>query len=106
MGWPSAGVKSEWEYIIIIIEISPTHLCSYSSTSIYRDLDKRIDYAIGLYPSDSTLKKLEKATYNTVTKSVNQISTFFNFIPVFVNVEVKSGDRSRNTIWGLECGRV
>ncbi|MCJ1426986.1 hypothetical protein MMC29_004889 [Sticta canariensis] len=71
------------------IEISPTHLCPYSSTSIYRDLDKRIDYAIGLYPSDSTLKKLEKATYNTVTKSVNQTSTFCSFIPMFVNVEVK-----------------
>ena len=71
------------------IEISPTHLCPYSSTSIYRDLDKRIDYAIGLFTSNSTLKKLEQANYKTVTKSVNQTSTFCNFIPMFVNVEVK-----------------
>lgn len=71
------------------IVISPTHLCPYSSTSMYPDLDKRIDYAIGLYPSYSTLRKLRSATYNTVTKSVNQTSSFCNFIPMFVNVEVK-----------------
>src|SRR3954452_24358573 len=71
------------------IEISPTHLCPYSSTSLYSDLDKRIDYAIGLSLSLSTLRTLRKATYNTVIKSVNQTSTFCNFIPMFVNVEVK-----------------
>ena len=40
-------------------------------------------------PSDSTHSTLQGATYNTVTKSVNQTSTFCNFIPMFVNVEVK-----------------
>jgi hypothetical protein len=71
------------------IEISPSHLCPYSSTSLYPDLDKRIDYAVGLSPSLSTLRTLRNATYNTVTKSVNQTSTFCNFIPMFVNVDVK-----------------
>jgi len=74
---------------ITSIEISPSHLCPYSSTSLYPDLDKRIDYAIGLFPSRSTLRTLRDATYNTVIKSVNQTSTFCNFIPMFVNVEVK-----------------
>ncbi|KAI9764630.1 MAG: hypothetical protein M1840_008127 [Geoglossum simile] len=74
---------------ITAIEISPSDLCPYSSISLYRNLDKRIDYAIGLSPSHSTLRKLRNATYNTVTKSVNQTSTFCNFIPMFINVEVK-----------------
>lgn len=71
------------------IKISPTHLCPYSNISINRDLDKRIDYAIGLSLSDSTLSSLQGATYNTSTHSINQTSTFCNFIPIFVNVEVK-----------------
>lgn len=71
------------------IEISPTHLCPYSSSSFYPDLDKRIDYAIGLSLSPSTLEILQNATYNTTIKSINQTSTFCNFIPMFVNIEVK-----------------
>jgi len=71
------------------VEISPAYLCPYSTTSFYPDLDKRIDYAIGLSPSHQTLRKLRNATYNTVNKSINQTSTFCNFVPMFVNVEVK-----------------
>ncbi|KAH0552947.1 hypothetical protein GP486_006857 [Trichoglossum hirsutum] len=74
---------------ITSIDISPSHLCPYSNTSLYLDLDKRIDYAIGLFPSRSTLRTLRNATYNTAIKSVNQTSTFCNFIPVFINVEIK-----------------
>lgn len=88
------SINPHWLNIIdyspsTLTKISPTHLCPYSSTSIYRDIDKFIDYAIGLSPSDSTLATLQRATYYTVTKSVNQTSTFFNFILLFVNVEVK-----------------
>ena len=83
------------------IEISPSYLCPYSSMSFYPDLGKRIDYAIGLSPSPSTLEMLQNATYNTVTKSVNQTSTFCNFIPMFVNIEVE-----RRHIGFLDCGRV
>lgn len=71
------------------IKISPTYLCPYSSTSLYPDLNKCINYAIGLFLLLSTLQTLQNATYNTITKSVNQTSTFYNFIPMFVNIEVK-----------------
>lgn len=94
MDGPCLYTNSYWLNIIdsspsTPTKISPAHLCPYSSSSVSRDLYKRIDYAIGLSPSDSTLSTLQGATYRTVTESINQTATFCNFVPMFVNVEVK-----------------
>lgn len=72
-------------------EISPQSLCPYSDDpSIFKDLDRRIDYAIGLQLSDQERDSLERGYFqeNTHT-SINQTSNFANLTPLFVNIEVK-----------------
>ena len=44
---------------------------------------------MGLFPSRDTLTTLQQATYNSSNKSINQTGSFCNFIPIFLNIEVK-----------------
>lgn len=86
----------------ISIEILPTHLYSYSNTFFYFNLDKQIDYTIGLSLSLLTLEILQDIAYNTTTKSVNQTLIFYNFIFIFVNIEVKKKHVLKNPAIQLE----
>ena len=65
--------------------------CPVSSDSVFRDLDKRIDWAIGLHISPEHKALLERGLYLTpdALPSINQTSSFVNFVPMFLNVEVK-----------------
>lgn len=75
---------------ITTVEISPSELCPYSNEpDLFRDLDKKIDYAVGLRLARRHIRDLQDATYATGTKSINQTSTFANLTPLFLNIEVK-----------------
>ncbi|CAI6226015.1 unnamed protein product [Periconia digitata] len=66
------------------IEISPVELVPFSKDpTLYRDLDKRIDYVVGLDLHRTTLKTLRR------TPSINQTASFANETPIFLNIEVK-----------------
>jgi hypothetical protein len=72
-------------------EISPSSMCPYSEDpSLFRDLDKRIDYAIGLRLSPQERDLLQRGQFAADGQpSINQTSSFANFTPLFVNIEVK-----------------
>ncbi|KAJ4286495.1 hypothetical protein N0V90_013195 [Kalmusia sp. IMI 367209] len=64
----------------------PPELCPYSSgPDLSKDLDKMIDYAVGLHIGRHDTVK---AALN-VAKSISQIGSFTNYYPMFFNVEVK-----------------
>lgn len=73
------------------VAIDPPSLCSYSPSTQFKDLDKRIDCAFGLdLPTDQTLT-LQRGVYamKGAMDSINQTSSFVNFTPMFANFEVK-----------------
>jgi hypothetical protein len=71
-------------------EISPVELVPFSKDPmLYRDLDKRIDYVVGLDLDRTTLKTLRRSIYCTSAPSINQTTSFANETPMFLNVEVK-----------------
>lgn len=72
-------------------EISPSHLCMLSADGTMADLNKKIDYAVGL---DLSLEAVR--TLQDVKKSINQTSTFMSHTPIFLNVEVKRYASARN----------
>lgn len=55
------------------------------------DLNKKIDYAVGL---DLSLESVR--TLNDVQKSINQTASFMNHTPMFLNVEVNRYASARN----------
>ncbi|CBX98975.1 hypothetical protein IAQ61_007417 [Plenodomus lingam] len=72
------------------IEISPAELVPFSKDPVlYRDLDKRIDYVVGLDLHRTTLKTLRRTKYCTAAPSINQTASFANETPIFLNIEVK-----------------
>jgi hypothetical protein len=60
-------------------------------SNTFGKLNKKIDYALGLQLPSNDIKVLQKASYNSQGfPSINQTATFTNFIPMFLNVEVKT----------------
>ncbi|KAF2787489.1 hypothetical protein K505DRAFT_379551 [Melanomma pulvis-pyrius CBS 109.77] len=71
-------------------EISPAELVPFSKDpALYRDLDKRIDYVVGLDLHRTTLKTLRHTKYCTAAPSIKQTASFANETPIFLNIEVK-----------------
>ena len=66
-------------------------MCSYSSDDYFKDLDKRIDCALGLGLEEEEKDTLRRGVYDIedAHDSINQTSSVFNFIPMFLNIEVK-----------------
>ena len=74
------------------LDIQPPDLFPYpGSSQPFRALNRKIDYAMGLILPDSDLQALERAVYTNETSvpSINQTDRFANFIPMFLNIEVK-----------------
>jgi hypothetical protein len=86
-------------------EISPAELGPFSKDSaLYRDLDKRIYYVVGLDVHRTTLKTLRRTNYCTTAPSINQTASFANETPIFLNLEVKRRHIGRDptvqlTVW-------
>jgi hypothetical protein len=62
-----------------------------SADGTMADLNKKIDYAVGLELSLDAVRRLQDAK-----KSINQTAAFMNHTPVFLNVEVKRYASARN----------
>lgn len=74
----------------ITTPIIPGDLCPYSTENVFKDLDKRTECAIGLKNSASDRGVLKRGVYQIDgVSSINQSSSFMNFIPVFGNLEIK-----------------
>ena len=73
------------------MEISPRSLCpSIDEPALFKELNKRIDCAIGLRLSHMEKEILGRGRYKVFsTPSINQTSTFVNLTPMFANIEVK-----------------
>ena len=73
------------------MEISPRSLCpSTTDPALYKELNKRIDCAIGLRLSPAERRILGRGRFKSVSMpSINQTSAFVNMTPMFVNIEVK-----------------
>ena len=84
------------------VEISPDTLCPTSSDSLFRDLDKRIDAAIGLNLPSAKRKVLETGVYSEGIPSINQTASFVSFVPMFTNVEIKRPNTDRDPL--IELG--
>ena len=80
------------------VEISPSTLCPTSSDSVFKDLDKRIDAAIGLNLSSKKRESLITGVYSEGIPSINQTTSFVNFIPMFANIEVKRPNTDRDPL--------
>ena len=80
------------------VEISPSTLCPTSSDSLFKDLDKRIDAAIGLNLPSEKRSILETGVYTEGVPSINQTASFVNFIPMFANVEIKRPNTDRDPL--------
>jgi hypothetical protein len=74
------------------LDIQPPDLFPYpGSALLFKALSRKIDYAMGLILPDRDLQTLNHAVYinETSVPSINQTDRFANFIPVFLNIEVK-----------------
>ena len=79
-------------------------LTPHSPTSLYRDLNKKIDAAMSLHlrPSEKTI--LHRGRYNTTSPphnqrpSINQTSFFTNFSPMFMHIEVKRPNTDKDPL--------
>ncbi|KAF2737239.1 hypothetical protein EJ04DRAFT_510578 [Polyplosphaeria fusca] len=80
--------KSTSSDSVAAFDIRTTEISSdYVPTSTYptlRDLDRKIDVALGLRLSRRTLRRLQDEH-----TSINQTASFVNFTPLFLNIEVK-----------------
>lgn len=81
------------------IPITPGDLCPYSTEDIFKNLDKRIDCAIGLKLSAPDRGTLKRGVYQADrVSSINQTSSFVNFIPMFGNLEIKRPHTGRDPL--------
>ena len=79
-------------------------LTPHSPTSLYRDLNRKIDAAMSLrlWPSEKTT--LQRGLYNTTSPpfsqppSINQTSSFTNFSPMFTHIEVKRPNTGKDPL--------
>ena len=77
------------------IEIQPPSLYPTPvNRDVFKALNKKIDYAMGLLLPDEDIEYLERGTYSMspAISSINQTDGFTRFIPMFLNVEVKRQD--------------
>lgn len=65
---------------------------------MFKDLDKRIDAAIGLNLPFTKRKILETGVYSEGVPSINQTASFVNFVPMFANFEVKRPNTDRDPL--------
>ncbi|OAL57297.1 hypothetical protein IQ07DRAFT_607424 [Pyrenochaeta sp. DS3sAY3a] len=78
---------------IAVLDVTPTKislakLVLFSKDlALYCDLDKRIDYIIGLNLHRTTLKTLRRTKYYTTAPSINQTASFANKTPIFLNIK-------------------
>lgn len=81
------------------MDISPSSLCPTHAESLFKDLDKRIDAAIGLHLSGIKRKTLSNGVFCEGTlPSINQTESFVNFLPMFANIEVKKSNTDRDPL--------
>jgi len=91
---------SEGESQLEILDVSttsidPIALCPYhENPEVWRILNKKIDFAIGLNIPYGQKCTLQNGTYRyahpqKMGTSMNQTSSWMNYTPVFVNIEVK-----------------
>lgn len=75
--------------------IDPIDLCPFhDSSEVWRVLNKRIDFGIGLNISYEQRTTLTKGNYRynhpqKLGTSINQTSSWANYVPIFLNIEVK-----------------
>jgi len=75
--------------------IEPTTLCPFQEDpAISKYLNKRIDFGLGLkIPYEQRLAltngAFQTSNSHNITTSINQTSTFVNYVPMFVSIEVK-----------------
>ena len=65
---------------------------------MFKDLDKRIDAAIGLKLPFAKRKILETGVYSEGIPSINQTASFVNFVPMFASFEVKRPNTDRDPL--------
>ena len=80
------------------VEISPSTLCPTSPDSFFKSLDKRIDTALGLNLSLQKRETLVSGIYAEGVSSINQTASFVNFVPMFLNIEVKRPNTDRDPL--------
>jgi hypothetical protein len=83
-----------------MVEISPRSLCPYSDEpALFKDLNQRIDFAIGLRLSKTEKVILHRGRFLALSElSINQTSTFVNMIPMFINIEVKRSHSNQDPL--------
>lgn len=63
---------------------------SSENLAIYKALDRKIDFIMGLRLPLSDQEKLARGNYRSEAgPSINQISGFIRYVPMFLNVEIK-----------------
>ena len=80
------------------VEISPSTLCPTSPDSLFRDLDERIDAAIGLNLPLRKRAMLKSGVYSQGVPSINQTASFVNLVPMFTNIEIKRPNTDRDPL--------
>ncbi len=79
-------------------------LAPHSPSSLYRDLNKKIDAAMSLHLRPSEKRILQRGRYNTTSPafnqppSINQTSFFTNFSPIFIYIEVKRPNTDKDAL--------
>ena len=80
--------------------IDPLDLCPYhENPEVWRILNKKIDFAIGLNIPREQKTALQNGTYGyphlqRLGTSINQTSSWVNCVPMFINIEVKKKNAS------------
>ena len=78
-------------------EIAPVDLNPTSDKpELFKDLIKKINFAVGLELSDDTLDTLRSA--DTFSPSINQTQSFISYHPIFLNVEVKKAYQAKDPV--------
>jgi len=74
-------------------------LCPTCPEYYFRDLDKRIDLAIGLDLTSKSRHLLERGIYvDAAPPSINQTASFVNFVPMCVYLEIKRPNTDKDLL--------
>lgn len=74
------------------MEIDPPSLCPIpANAQVYKTLERKIDFAIGLRLEPAQRDALEQGLYvdDHALPSINQTSSFTRYTPMFLNIEIK-----------------
>ena len=80
------------------VEISPSTLCPTSSDPLFKDLDKRIDAAIGLDLPAEKRNILETGINSDGSPSINQTASFVSLVPMFIYVAIRRPRTDRDPL--------